>query len=524
MDGEETKNVAECIRIEIKNKILTSRGKPRHKTKSNMIIKNIQLQNFQTIKEFNGDFEGNVYFITGENELGKSTLLKAIMVLLTGNRDEVLRNGEEKGFAKIVVGGDGKNYEVELRMTKANPRGTITIKSLDTGMKSDRVTALQEIFGYQDFDANEFVSWSETAEGRRKQVQIVKSLLPEETQKRIADIDTEVIRIKEERKEDNATLKTFTTIFNKAEKSISPEDVEKYSQPLDMQELLEQQKEAVQLEEQAKTVRTKLAEREKTIAETPQKLADLEEKQKELIKKEQDLKVQAEQARKNDIERAEQVYKQALADIEATYNKSLTALEETAKAREKQYKEEKKAIQAAEQDAIKRRNNCKQWLEDYEYCQPTDINQQIADVQHHNEMNRKVTEYLTAKKNKEDAADKVAKHEKKLSDLSTERETLVKSAKLPISGLNFTEDGLELNGIPFVAGKVSDSQIMEVAAKLIIAKNPTVKVFRIARGESLGKKKLEALINLAKENGYQGFIEQVVREQNELRVEQYNEI
>lgn len=484
----------------------------------------MQLQNFQTIKEFNGNFEGNVYFITGENELGKSTLLKAIMVLLTGNRDEVLRTGEEKGFAKIVVGGDGKEYEVELRMTKANPRGTITIKSLETGMKSDRITALQEIFGYQDFDANEFVSWSETAEGRRKQVQIVKSLLPEDTQKRIADIDAEVIRIKDERKEDNATLKTFNTIFNKAEKSISPEDVETYSQPLDMQELLEQQKEAIQLEEQAKTVRAKLAEREKTIAEAPQKLADLEEKQEELKQRETYRFKEMEEWRKKEIETAEQAYKKALSEIEESYKYHIQSINEEAAEREKRYKEEKEAIQAAEQDAINRRNNCKQWLEDYEECQPTDINQQIADVQHHNEMNRKVTEYLTAKKNKEDAADKVAQHEKKLSDLATERETLVKSAELPITGLNFTEDGLELNGIPFVAGKVSDSQIMEVAAKLIIAKNPTVKVFRIARGESLGKKRLEALINLAKENGYQGFIEQVVREQNELRVEQYNEM
>lgn len=117
----------------------------------------------------------------------------------------------------------------------------------------------------------------------------------------------------------------------------------------------------------------------------------------------------------------------------------------------------------------------------------------------------------------------MADHEKKLLSLSAEREALIKKADLPITGLNFTEDGLELNGIPFVAGKVSDSQIMEVAAKLIIAKNPTVKVFRIARGESLGKKKLEALVKFAKENGFQGFVEQVVREQNELKVEQYNE-
>lgn len=477
-----------------------------------MYIKQIQIQNFQAIKEFNGDFEGNVYLVTGENELGKSTLLKAIMVLLTGNRDEVLRNGEDKGFAKMIVGGDGREYEVELRMTKANPRGTITIKSKDTGLRSDRITALQEIFGYQDFDANEFVSWSETAEGRRKQVQIVKSLLPGDTQKRILDIDAEVARIKEQRKDDNATLKTFTTLLAKAEKEINPGDVETYSEALDLQELLEQQSQAVKLEEKASSVKEKLAQREKTIAEAPERLVALKQDYVAALNENEVAKEEAKEKMEQAIENAKQMYEIEINRI----NKSW----ENIKAN---YREREKQIQAEQDDAIKRRDNCKAWLENYEANKPADVSQKIKDIQHHNDMHRKVEDYLAAKQNKEEASTKVAEHENKLLSLATEREALIKKADLPISGLNFTEDGLELNGIPFVAGKVSDSQIMEVAAKLIIAKNPTVKVFRIARGESLGKKKLEALIELAKKNGYQGFIEQVVREQNELKVEQYIE-
>ena len=106
-------------------------------------------------------------------------MLKAIGVLLTGNRDAVLRKGEDKGFAKMVVGDDGGEYEVELRFTKANPRGTLSIKQKTTGMRSDNVSMLQRIFGYTDFDAVEFSRWSETAEGRRKQIEVVKALLPE---------------------------------------------------------------------------------------------------------------------------------------------------------------------------------------------------------------------------------------------------------------------------------------------------------------------------------------------------------
>ena len=43
-----------------------------------MIVKKLELVNFQVIKEFNADFDGNVYFITGDNELGKSTVLKQL--------------------------------------------------------------------------------------------------------------------------------------------------------------------------------------------------------------------------------------------------------------------------------------------------------------------------------------------------------------------------------------------------------------------------------------------------------------
>lgn len=477
-----------------------------------MYIKQIQIQNFQAIKEFNGDFSGNVYLVTGENELGKSTLLKAIMVLLTGNRDEVLRNGEDKGFAKMVVGGDGNEYEVELKMTKANPRGSITIKSKNTGLRSDRVTALQEIFGYQDFDANEFVGWSETAEGRRKQVELVKSLLPEDTQKRIFDIDSEVAQIKEQRKEDNALLKTQTALLAKAQKEIKPEDVETYKDALDLQELLAQQTAAVQLEAKAKSVREKLEQRNKTIEDTPYKFQELERQRDEIIKQKEKAEADVKAALDEAIQRAKELYAQRIESLDKEFKQKLSALDNEAQ-----------QITADKEDAIKRRDNCEAWLKSYEANKPADVSQQINDIQHHNDMHRKVEAYLQAKGEKDAAEAKVVSHIEKLNALTQERAQLIQDAKLPIAGLTFTEDGLELNGIPFVAGKVSDSQIMEVAARLIIAKNPTVKVFRIARGESLGKKKMEALVTFARENGFQGFVEQVVREQNELKVEEYSE-
>lgn len=450
-----------------------------------MIVKKLELVNFQVIKEFNADFDGNVYFITGDNELGKSTVLKAIGALLTGNRDAVLKNGESKGFAKMIVGDDGEEYEVELKFTKANPRGTLSIKSKTTGMKSDNVSMLQKIFGYTDFDAVEFSRWSETAEGRRKQIEVVKSLLPEEVRTRIAEIDTTVAGLKTERTGVNRDLKTYKSISDAAGQGLTTQDLKTYAKQKDITELMKEQAENAQLIEKAKTVRSALEQRKKQLEEIPERLAEAKATYEKAI----------EEAKKA-IERTEKLYKEAIAQIES---------------------------EKADYEA--RKANAEKWLANYEENNPEklDTAEQLRKAEEHNKMAAKVADYLSKKKQADDKKAEAEKMDSDIEELSAEREKLISSAKLPISGLSFSDDGLVLNDVPFVAGKVSDSQIMEVAAKLIIASNPTVKVFRIARGESLGQKRLQAILDLAKKEGFQGFIESVVRGQQDLIIEEYTE-
>lgn len=450
-----------------------------------MIVKKLELVNFQVIKEFNADFDGNVYFITGDNELGKSTVLKAIGALLTGNRDAVLKNGESKGFAKMIVGDDGEEYEVELKFTKANPRGTLSIKSKTTGMKSDNVSMLQKIFGYTDFDAVEFSRWSETAEGRRKQIEVVKSLLPEEVRTRIAEIDTTVAGLKTERTGVNRDLKTYKSISDAAGQGLTTQDLKTYAKPKDITELMKEQAENAQLIEKAKTVRSALEQRKKQLEEIPERLAAAKATYEKAI----------EEAKKA-IERTEKLYKEAIAQIES---------------------------EKADYEA--RKANAEKWLANYEENnqEKLDTSEQLRKAEEYNKMAAKVADYLSKKKQADDKKAEAEKMDSEIAELSAEREKLISSAKLPISGLSFSDDGLVLNDVPFVAGKVSDSQIMEVAAKLIIASNPTVKVFRIARGESLGQKRLQAILDLAKKEGFQGFIESVVRGQQDLIIEEYTE-
>ena len=479
-----------------------------------MIIKRLELVNFQVISEFNADFEGNVYFITGDNELGKSTVLKAIGALLTGARDAVLKNGENKGFARMVIGDDGEEYKVELRYTKSNPRGTLSITQKGSGMRSDNVSMLQKILGYTDFDAVEFSRWSETAEGRRKQIEVVKSLLPEKVRKRIAEIDSEVIDLKDKRLFSNRELKQYNALCAEAENNLSSGDVEKFTVPKDITTLMQEQQVAAQLIEKAKTVRASREQRIIQLSAIPERIKQVDE---DYLNKIGNIKSRLIEARK--------AYEEKLALAEKAYKEAQDMLTEDSKQVETDKANQLKSIEEERVDLERRKANADKWLEEYEKDNPEklDTAERLKAAEEYNKKCRIVSEYKEKVRLRDSVAKDVDAMEKRLEKLASERENLISDSKLPISGLSFTNEGLELNGVPFIAGKVSDSQIMEVAAKLIIASNPTVKVFRIARGESLGQNRLQAIINIAKENGFQGFIEEVKRGQDELIIEEYTE-
>ncbi len=479
-----------------------------------MIIKRLELVNFQVISKFNADFEGNVYFITGDNELGKSTVLKAIGALLTGARDAVLKNGENKGFARMVIGDDGEEYKVELRYTKSNPRGTLSITQKGSGMRSDNVSMLQKILGYTDFDAVEFSRWSETAEGRRKQIEVVKSLLPEKVRKRIAEIDSEVIDLKDKRLFSNRELKQYNALCAEAENNLSSGDVEKFTVPKDITTLMQEQQVAAQLIEKAKTVRASREQRIIQLSAIPERIKQVDE---DYLNKIGNIKSRLIEARK--------AYEEKLALAEKAYKEAQDMLTEDSKQVETDKANQLKSIEEERADLERRKANADKWLEEYEKDNPEklDTAERLKAAEEYNKKCRIVSEYKEKVRLRDSVAKDVDAMEKRLEKLASERENLISDSKLPIPGLSFTNEGLELNGVPFIAGKVSDSQIMEVAAKLIIASNPTVKVFRIARGESLGQKRLQAIINIAKENGFQGFIEEVKRGQDELIIEEYTE-
>lgn len=465
-----------------------------------MYVQSIEIKNLKTIKEFSTEFSGGIYLVTGENEIGKSTLLEAIVTLLTGERTgNLLSRNEEKGYIKATIGEGETGYDVELRFSKANPRGTLTISQKGTLMKSDRLTALQDIFKYQDFDANEFVLWSETAEGRRKQVDAVKSFLSEEVKKRIDEIEDTIKVIKSENTTINAEIKVYETRCK--ESGVTPDMLDKYATPIVLEKLIEEKTTAAAHNEKVKGVQERYNERKKTIEEHP---VNLVKKQAEF-----DTEIVSKDA---EIEK-----------LRKEYERKIAAVEKEKKDLEKQKKQLAADAKTELDDLLKLQNDSSKWLIENPIIVLEEIQGKITKANEHNANHEKVKVWKESSQKLKAAAVKKENNSNSILKLLSEKDTLIKESKLPIDGLSFDEEGLTLNGIPFRKDDISTSQEMEVAAKLIIAKNPHVKVFRIAQGESLGEKRFKAIVDFAKSQGYQGFIEEVRRGQNELKVEEYTE-
>ena len=83
----------------------------------------------------------------------------------------------------------------------------------------------------------------------------------------------------------------------------------------------------------------------------------------------------------------------------------------------------------------------------------------------------------------------------------------VAAAKLPVSGLVLTEDGVILNNIPF--NQASDAEALRTSCAIAMSLNPKLKVIRVRDGSLLDEDGMAILTEMAEKNDYQVWIERV---------------
>jgi recombinational DNA repair ATPase RecF len=450
-----------------------------------MRVQSVEITNFKNIKDLKQDFVQGVYLFTGDNERGKSSLIDAIMLCLTGQNipSESITRGQEKGAIKITVGDDNKVYTIERKFTQANPNGYLEICTED-GMKTDKVGMLQQLFNYTDFSADEFIKWSESAEGRRKQLEIVKGFLSPEEREVILKLDLQKVDLLTKRKEVNAQIKVYEGMVKGD--TYNEEYRRKYAEPENVEGLNAEFQAATKINSDRDNVVSRMQERAKEILDVP-------------LREEKELS--------------------SLTDQILDWEKQIITLKEKIEGANAERLKLLEENEVKMKDLVEKQKQAEEWLKANPAIDTEEISQKIANSAEHNQNVAKLAEYM---KKEQKLAELEADYTYKtgvLKEVMDRREEIVKTAKVPVPGLSFNDEGLTLNDLPFESTQIATSQKIEVAAKLMIAKNPKVKVFKVLNGESLGIERLKSIIEFAEKNGYQGFIEEVKRGQEKLKIE-----
>jgi predicted ATP-dependent endonuclease of OLD family len=96
---------------------------------------------------------------------------------------------------------------------------------------------------------------------------------------------------------------------------------------------------------------------------------------------------------------------------------------------------------------------------------------------------------------------------RQIEDREERKRKAFESAKIPVDGLAFTDEGVWFKGIPL--SQLGEAQQIYVSLSLAMAANPKLRAVPIHHGESLDDEAIEMIEKLAEENDFQIFMAKV---------------
>lgn len=459
----------------------------------------IEVKNFKAIKDFAVEFtsDSNIWLVRADNDNGKSSLLTAIIALITGKADipEPVMKGEEFAVIKGLFSDEkGGNYTIE-QFFKTGQKAVMTM-TLPNGVRTSRLSDLRGLFNYTDLDITKFIELGETVPGRREQIETVKKLLSEKAVMEVNIIDAEKLQMEAARKIVGQQLEGAKAVSTKL--FVAPSEQEAYKKKKEVSELTKKQ-----------TTAQEEVSKQATYAE------EIKTKKEEFEKYEAiDIEVKAKL--KEDKKKEKQAQIDALQKQIDTLTKERDTMDE-------QFEKYKKDLSDAKVELNKEIKVLTDKISDEPQKDLNEINKEIATIGEFNAKVERVVEYEKAVKEKEEYDKQYNEMTEKIKGMRKRYEEVIKSGGIPVKGLSFDEDGLTYNGVPFRKEQISESELMLIGAQLLINLNPETKIFRMSQGESLGAKKLDTLASFAKTNKFMGFVERVETGKDELTVTIYED-
>jgi hypothetical protein len=131
----------------------------------------------------------------------------------------------------------------------------------------------------------------------------------------------------------------------------------------------------------------------------------------------------------------------------------------------------------------------------------------LADAERVNALSAKAEQRQADMGQLADAERRSAQLTQHIEELDQAKAELLERAELPVDGLTFDEDGVELNGVPFVQSSAAER--LKVSVAMAMALNPELKVICIRDASLLDSESKQALVDLAVEHDYQIWYEVV---------------
>jgi energy-coupling factor transporter ATP-binding protein EcfA2 len=418
-----------------------------------MKIQKVKIKKFKVIENLEQDLNGKNILLIGDNGVGKSSFMQFIEIAL-GRTDNIPPNAMGEGEV-IAIKPEGE-FRFVVKMKGGKPHVTVIAPN---GLKDDRKSAIAAIVGAIDFDIQDFVSWSETVPGRRKQVELYKSLLPAEIVAELTKYEVNINVTTEERTEVNKKIKNIKGFLKESPLYGAHQKI----QPVDVSGLTHNLTVANEKNKQINDVNVRVKERETANERLVREVNELSEK---------------------------------IANMKTELAANETKNKE---AKEWLLKPENQLVDTT---AITTEINAS-----------AEKNKQYNEAQ---EIVKKETELVALE---EEAGEMTALIESTKEAIAN----AIMDMEPPVPGLSYDTEGLIYKDVPVSSAVLSTSEIIELGCKMKMAQNKEFGVLLIEHGESLGTDRLNLIQQMAEENGWQIIMEQVERGTKELRFEFIND-
>lgn len=187
-------------------------------------IEKVKIDHFKCLKDFEQDLSGHSILLVGENELGKTSVAQFIQIGI-GRQGVIPPTAKGKG--ELIITKGGRKYLLKVKIEGGKSAITITG---DDNMSDSKRGTLTNLIGPVEFDIDEFVNLSKSKSGQKKQVEIFKSFLDDETRLDIAKFEANVTVAYNERTELNRHLEDLKgSVKTNPLWALPPKELDKFS-------------------------------------------------------------------------------------------------------------------------------------------------------------------------------------------------------------------------------------------------------------------------------------------------------